>query len=85
MELNEHLLSLDYNKDIHDIDHKIPVSWFVSTTPPHIVNHLHNIQPLTKENNINKSNRYADSVTESYYHEVLPFIKSDYQKNIYYI
>ena len=83
IELNEHLLSLDYNKDIHDIDHRIPVSWFRDDTPPHIVNHLSNIHPLNKKDNIIKGNRFAHSVEEAYYHEVFPFIKNTYQQRIY--
>lgn len=82
IELLEHLEKAGYKKDIHDVDHKIPVSWFINTAPPHIVNSLHNLQPLTKEENINKSNSFADPVEESYYHESFPFIKSGYKQSI---
>ena len=85
IQLNEHLLSLGYNKDIHDVDHRIPVSWFRDDTPPHIVNHLSNIHPLNKKDNIIKGNRFAHPVEEAYYHEVFPFIKNMYKQRIYYV
>ena len=83
IQLNEHLLSYGYNKDIHDIDHRIPVSWFRNDTPPHIVNHLSNLHPLNKKDNIIKGNRFAHSIEEAYYYEVFPFIKNTYQQRIY--
>ena len=82
IELNEHLLSLGYNKDIQDIDHRIPISWFRDDTPPHIVNHLSNIHPLNKKDNAIKGNRFAHPVEKSYYHESFPFIKNMYQQSI---
>ena len=85
IELNEHLLSLGYNKDIQDIDHRIPTSWFRDDTPPHIVNHLSNLHPLNKKDNIIKGNRFAHPVEEAYYHEVFPFIKNMYKQRIYYV
>ncbi len=82
-QLNEHLLKLGYNKDIHSIDHRIPVSWFRNDTPPHIVNHLSNIHPLNKKDNEIKGNRFAHSIEEAYYYESFPFIKNMYQQRIY--
>ena len=82
-QLNEHLLKLGMDWNTQEIDHRIPVSWFRVDTPPHIVNHLSNIHPLNKKDNIIKGNRFAHSVEEAYYHEVFPFIKNTYQQRIY--
>ena len=82
-QLNEHLLKLGMDWNTQDIDHRIPISWFRVDTPPHIVNHLSNIHPLNKKDNVIKGNRFAHPVEEAYYHEVFPFIKNTYQQRIY--
>lgn len=40
------------------IDHKKPVSKFKEGTPPYIINILSNLQPLWKEENLTKGNRF---------------------------
>ena len=71
-ELKQHMESMGMQWDIHQIDHKIPISWFHSDTPPSIVNDLRNLQPLTEEENIRKHNNYADDVDEEYFRLVQP-------------
>jgi len=51
--------------NIH-IDHKIPLTWFDKSTPPSIVNHLSNLQPMFGYNNISKLNRFANKVDKNY-------------------
>ena len=82
-QLQEHLGEMGYDKNIHTIDHLIPVSWFIDDAPPHIVNHLSNLQPLVKSSNTWKGSRFAHPVSESFYHEALPFIKEWYRASIY--
>lgn len=77
-QLKEHLdkQGIDWNK--HHIDHKIPVSWFESNTPPHIVNDLRNLQPLSAEENQSKLNRFGSPTDSSYIDEIRIYIKEEY-------
>ena len=81
-QLSEHLNKIGYDTSVNQIDHKIPISWFEDGTPPHIVNHLHNIHCLTPTENKAKKYHFAHPVEKSYYHESFPFIKSMYQQSI---
>lgn len=56
---------MDWNN--HEIDHKIPITWFKPETPPYIVNDLRNLQPLDKTTNIQKSNNINTPVSKEYY------------------
>ena len=80
-ELFNHLYSLGYSKGDH-IDHKIPMSWFKMGSPFHIVNHLLNLQPLSKTENLSKGNYYADEVTEEYFMLAKEYIKTPFLKKI---
>ena len=62
-----HLESLGMDWDVHEIDHKIPASWFKKDTPLYLINDLRNLQPLTPEENRSKCDNYADDVPEEYY------------------
>ena len=73
-ELKTHLDNLNMNWEVDHIDHKIPVSHFKKDTPPHIVNHLSNLQPLDPQTNISKGNSYADRVDEEYYRMARPYL-----------
>jgi hypothetical protein len=57
----------DMNWNNTHIDHKIPLTWFNKSTPPSIVNHLSNLQPMFKKDNISKLNRFANKVDDKYY------------------
>lgn len=77
-DLREHLNALGMDWEHHQIDHKIPVSWFKDDTPPSIVNDLRNLQPSSVEANTSKGNRYMDEIPEDYAREVVQYIKEDY-------
>lgn len=82
-QLREHLdkQGMDWGK--HQIDHKIPVSWFKKDTPPHIVNDLRNLQPLPPETNQNKSNKFGSLVSLSYIYSIEQYIKKQYKNNLW--
>jgi hypothetical protein len=80
LELKEHLDKQGMDWDFHQIDHKIPLSWFEDNTPPHIVNDLRNLQPLSPSTNQSKLNKYMDKVDEEYLVEILDYIKKDFKK-----
>ena len=82
LDLKEHLDSLDYNPKTQDMDHKIPISWFIDTAPAHIVNNLKNIHPLDRTENRKKLNHYSHPVEESYYKDALPYIKEEYYERV---
>ena len=67
---------MDWN-NIH-IDHKIPLTWFSTNTPPNVVNNLSNLQPLPTEENISKLNRYSHSVDEKYFSLIQEWILPQY-------
>lgn len=74
-ELKEHLdkQGMDWSK--HQIDHKIPLSWFKEDTPPSIVHDLRNLHPLTEEENKSKSNKFASPADDSYIQEIKDYLK----------
>lgn len=67
--------NLSNKKDGWNVDHKIPLSWFKNETPNYIVNHLFNLQPLWKKDNLKKSNKYYTPVNEEYYLLIKKYIK----------
>lgn len=81
-QLKEHLdkQGIDWNND--HIDHKIPITWFKKSTPPHIVNDLRNLQPLNATNNIQKSNKFCHTICKEYYNIILDYIKEDFKENL---
>jgi hypothetical protein len=83
-QLKEHLenQNIDWNND--QVDHKIPVSWFKPETPVSIVNDLRNLQPLSKEKNQSKGNKYADKVSLDYFQIIKQWILLEKINNIYY-
>jgi hypothetical protein len=82
IDLKEHLDKQGMDWDNHEIDHKIPVTWFIKTTPPNIVNDLRNLQPLSKEENTTKGNKYSHQVNKEYYNLVLKYIKEDFKESL---
>lgn len=60
------------------IDHKIPKSWFKEDAPINVVWHLDNLQWLDGVENDSKGNRYAHTVSESYLHQALPYVKEEF-------
>ena len=77
LELKQHLDFLGMIWDYHQIDHKVPVTWFKEDTPPHIVNDLRNLQPLSPEENQTKGNRFSSNISEDYLELIRPFLKNN--------
>ncbi len=64
------------------VDHKIPITWFVEDTPLNIVWSLDNLQWIDAKQNRSKGNRFADPVSEEYLQQVIPYIKGDFKSHI---
>lgn len=84
-ELKEHLEKQGIDWELHEIDHRIPLTWFKPKTPPHIVNDLRNLQPLTKEENVAKGNRFCSPTPSSYINEIKSYIKDKYLSELLYL
>ena len=65
-------------KGAHDIDHLIPLSWFVKDAPPHIACDLRNLEWKKHKDNITKRNHYADPVSTELFEVVKPYLKEEY-------
>lgn len=74
LDLKVHLENLGMVWELHQIDHKIPVSAFSTDTPMHIINDLRNLQPLTMEENIIKSNNYFTICDPEYITLIKPYL-----------
>lgn len=83
IQLKEHLDKQEMNWDLDHIDHKIPVSWFEETTPPHIVNDLRNLQPLSAKENRSKLNRFGSPTDPSYIEDIKKYIKKEYLHELF--
>lgn len=64
------------------VDHKIPISWFLESTPIHIINDLENLHLLVGEDNTRKRNRYCHPVSSEYLQKGIPYIKPKYQAKL---
>jgi hypothetical protein len=64
------------------IDHLIPLNWFILDTPPSISCDLRNLEWKTQSENASKSNRYADPVCREYYDLVINYIRDEYKSQI---
>lgn len=82
-QLREHLDKQGMDWDKHQIDHKIPVSWFKKDTPPHIVNDLRNLQPLEASENQIKSNKFGDLIPLSYIYDIEKHVKKQYKLKLW--
>lgn len=74
LDLKSHLDKLGMNWETHQIDHKIPVAWFSTDTPIHIINDLRNLEPITREENLKKSNNYCTLVDKEYLEIIKPYL-----------
>jgi hypothetical protein len=81
-ELKEHLENQGMNWNKHQIDHKIPITWFKPETPPYIVNDLRNLQPLNEKENKSKNNRYSHPIPEDYLCLIKEWVKEEYKQNL---
>lgn len=66
----------------HALDHKVPLSWLLPTTPPNIACNLNNLHWLTEEDNQKKNNWYADPIPKDYFIILQPHIKPEYQTRL---
>ena len=64
---NDFLNKIGILTDNQEIDHKIPVSWFIKETPVSIIWDLDNLHLTTKEYNRIKKNTFSDSININYY------------------
>ncbi len=78
IELKNFLESLDNKWFEYEIDHKIPITWFISETPPSVVNDFRNLQLLNKSPNSSKRNFYMDDVSKEFWVEIKCFIKKEF-------
>jgi hypothetical protein len=60
-----------------EIDHKIPISWFIKETPTKIINDLRNLHPLLKEENGKKSSTFCHSISSKYFNIIFSYIKEE--------
>jgi hypothetical protein len=59
-----------------ELHHNIPVSWFEIDTPPHLINDLRNLYPLSKEENRKIKNKYIKfNINKAYLNEIIQWIK----------
>lgn len=84
LELKEHLDKQGMDWNFHQIDHKIPLSWFEEYTPPYIVNDLRNLQPLDPSTNQSKLNRYMDKVDQEYLEQVKNYMKEEFKNGTHF-
>jgi hypothetical protein len=71
---NDFLNKIGTLTDNQEIDHKIPVSWFIKETPACIIWDLDNLQLTTKEYNRTKKNVFSDSININYYEKAHKWI-----------
>ena len=63
----------------YDIDHCIPLSWFIKDTPISISCSLHNLQLLTKEENSLKNNKFYHEPSDiEYFKKCVKYIDKKY-------
>jgi hypothetical protein len=64
------------------LDHKIPLSWFINETPINILFSLENLQYIDESINRTKSNSYCDNVSNEYKQLVFKYIKEKYKNRL---
>lgn len=73
IQLKEHLGRFPRKNE--SLDHKIPVTWFLDLNKVALINHLHNLQILTKRANSMKLNSFAHPVSKEYFELIRNEIK----------
>jgi len=77
-QLKEHLEKQGMVWGKHEIEHKIPLSWFKQATPFNIVNALDNLEPILPKDNKTKGNRFCSPTNSLYIKQIKPWIKDKY-------
>jgi hypothetical protein len=62
----------------YQIDHKIPVSWFLKDAPINIINSLDNLQLLHKDENLKKSNKFCHPIPIEFFEVVKSYVSDFY-------
>ena len=62
----------DHNQEI---DHKIPINWFINETPINIIWNLNNLQLTTKEYNRTKKDTFADPISIKFHQTIIKWVK----------
>jgi len=62
----------------YQIDHKIPVSWFLKDAPINIINSLDNLQLLYKDENLKKSNKFCHPISMEFFELAKSYISNFY-------
>jgi hypothetical protein len=78
----ENQFNQDQSWENVSIDHKVPITWFKKETPLHLVNHLENLQVLSLEENIAKSNYFSSKISLDYKQKIIIFIQDKYKNKI---
>jgi hypothetical protein len=64
------------------LDHKIPLSWFIDETPVSILFSLENLHYIDEHINKTKSNSYCNKVSNEYKQSILKYIKIKYKNKL---
>ena len=64
------------------LDHKIPLSWFINETPVSILFSLENLHYIDEHINKTKSNSYCNKVSNEYKQSILKYIKTKYKNKL---
>lgn len=72
----------DMNWSNIEIDHKIPISWFIKETPSTLINDLRNLHPLFKEENRKKSASYCHLINYEYFYIINQYIKKEHIEQV---
>lgn len=65
-----------------NIDHKIPISWFIKGTEMKIIFALDNLQILDSKENRIKGNRYCHEISKKYYEQIKDLIKPEFKNKL---
>jgi len=58
-----------------ELDHKVPISWFKSTTPINLIWNFENLQVVSINYNRTKKNTFADSINYKYYLKIKKWLQ----------
>ena len=64
------------------LDHKIPVTWFVSTEYVKEINNLENLQILSRSENSRKNNFHSHEISHEYFLMIKDIIKPQFLNKI---
>ena len=83
--IKQHIESL-FTPNMHwsntEIDHKIPISWFLPETPSDIINNLENLQPMLKEENRKKAASFHSHISNEYFFKISLYLKEERIKQL---